>query len=272
MNAAKSVGAQFKPATTIPRLANISTRMQVLTGADVLIGGFIIGGTQAKTVVVRARGPSLAALGVTNPLANPVLQLFSGQTPIASNDDWGQAVNAAAIQSSGFAPSNALESAVLVSLAPGAYTAVITGAGGATGVGIVEVFEVGGATQPLVNIATRALVGSGGDELIGGFIIQGTGPRNVVVRARGPSLAAAGVANALANPTLTVFSGSTPVATNDDWSAGNASAAAVAARGFAPTDPREAALFLTLAPGAYTAVVTGAGGSSGVGLVEIFLQ
>ena len=259
-------------ATDPPRLANLSTRAPARTGEDVLIGGFIIGGTQSKTVVVRARGPSLAALGVPNALPNPVLQLFSGQTPIASNDDWGQAVNAAAIQSSGFAPSDSLESAVLVSLAPGAYTAVISGASGATGAGIVEVFEVGGATQPLVNIATRAVVGASGDELIGGFIIQGTGPRNVVVRARGPSLTAAGVANALQNPTLTVFAGSTPVATNDDWTVANASAPAVAARGFAPSDTREAALFLTLAPGAYTAVVSGANGSTGVGIVEVFLQ
>jgi len=259
-------------ATDPPRLANLSTRAQTLTGNDVLIGGFIIGGTVAKTVVVRARGPSLAAFGVANPLANPALQLFAGQTPIASNDDWGQASNAAAIQSSGFAPTDALESAVLVTLQPGAHTAVITGTGGTTGVAIVEVFEVGGASVPLVNISTRSLVATGTDVMIGGFIIQGTGPRNVVVRARGPSLAPFGIANPLLNPTLTVFSGQTPIAGNDDWQVGNASAGQVASRGFAPTDAREAALFLSLVPGAYTAVVSGVGGTTGVGIVEIFLQ
>ncbi len=259
-------------ATDPPRLANLSTRAQSLAGNDVLIGGFIIGGSVAKTVVVRARGPSLTAQGVANALANPTLQLFAGQSVIASNDDWGAAANAAAIQSSGFAPADPAESAVLVTLQPGAYTAVIAGAGGGTGVAIVEVFEVGGATVPLVNISTRSLVATGGDVMIGGFIIQGTGPRTVVVRARGPSLAAAGIANPLANPTLTIFAGATPIASNDDWAVGNTSAGAIVSRGFTPSDTRESALLLTLMPGAYTAVVSGAGGSTGVGLVEIFLQ
>ena len=121
-------------------LINIATRGQVLTGNDVMIGGFVIQGTRPQTVLVRARGPSLSAAGIPNPLANPVLQLFSGATMIASNDDWGTAANAAIIQSSGFAPSNALESAIRITLNPGAYTAIVTGANGGTGVGIIEVF------------------------------------------------------------------------------------------------------------------------------------
>jgi hypothetical protein len=121
-------------------LANISTRGQVLTGNDVMIGGFVIQGDTPQTVVVRARGPSLAPFGISNFLANPVLQLFSGQTQIALNDNWQQAANAADIQARGFAPTNAFESAILVTLTPGAYTAIVTGAGGTTGVGIVEVF------------------------------------------------------------------------------------------------------------------------------------
>jgi len=121
-------------------LINISTRGQVLTGDNVMIGGFVIQGSSPQTVIIRASGPSLAAAGIASPLANPVLQLFSGQTVIASNDDWGTAANAATLSASGFAPGNALESAILITLAPGAYTAIVTGAGGSTGVGIVEVF------------------------------------------------------------------------------------------------------------------------------------
>jgi hypothetical protein len=156
LNAAATVTATFS--SNPPRLANISTRMQVLTGDNVLIGGFIIGGPAPKTVVVRARGPSLTALGVPGALANPVLNLYSGQTVIASNDDFGTAPNAAQLQASGFAPSNALESAILVTLNPGPYTAIVSGAGGATGVGIIEVFEVDEFTTPLINIATRGQV------------------------------------------------------------------------------------------------------------------
>ena len=142
MNAANSVTATFSlvPSANPARLGNISTRMQTLTGDDVMIGGFIIQGDAPQTVVVRARGPSLIPFGITNALANPVLQLFSGQTLIASNDDWQSATNAAAITSSGFAPSSNLESAILITLNAGAYTAIVTGAGGGTGVGIVEVF------------------------------------------------------------------------------------------------------------------------------------
>ena len=141
LDGAKSATATFDPpSTATPRLANISTRMQVLTAADVLIGGFVIQGASPKTVVVRARGPSLAAAGVPGALANPVLQLFSGATPIATNDNWQTAANAQAIQASGFAPSDANEAAILITLAPGAYTAIVTGAGNTTGVGIIEVF------------------------------------------------------------------------------------------------------------------------------------
>ena len=273
MNAAQSVTANFvvgNPGAT-PRLANISTRMQVLLGNDVLIGGFIIGGSTPKTVVVRARGPSLTAAGVPGALSDPVLQLFSGSTVIASNDDWQAAGNAATIQSSGFAPSSNLESAIYTTLNPGAYTAIVTGFSGATGVGIIEVFEVDAPATPLINISTRGQVLTGNNVMIGGFIIQGTGPQTVVVRARGPSLTAAGVPGALANPVLQLFSGSTLVATNDDWQT-DASAAAVQSAGFAPSSALESAIRITLNPGAYTVIVTGAGGTTGVGIVEVFAQ
>ena len=121
-------------------LINISTRGNVLTGDDVMIAGFVIQGNGPQTVLVRALGPSLAPRGVQNPLANPLLRIYSGQTQIAVNDDWGTAANAAQLQASGYAPSEALDSALLITLTPGAYTAIVTGAGGTTGVGLVEVF------------------------------------------------------------------------------------------------------------------------------------
>ena len=257
--------------TNPARLANISTRMQVLTGANVLIGGFIIGGSQPKTVVVRARGPSLTAAGVPGALANPVLQLYSGATVLETNDNWQQAANAAAITSSGFAPSDALESAIHTTLAPGAYTAIVTGAGSGTGVGIIEVFEVDLPEAPLINISTRGQVLTGADVMIGGFIIQGDAPQTVIVRARGPSLTAAGVPGALANPVLQLYTGSTLVATNDNWPSAT-NAAAIQSSGFAPSDANESAILVTLAPGAYTAIVTGAGGTTGVGIIEVFAQ
>ena len=271
MSAAQSVTATFKLNTTIPRLANISTRMQVLTGNDVLIGGFIIGGTQPKTVVVRARGPSLIPFGITNALLNPTMQLFSGQTVLATNDDWGTAANAAAISSSGFAPSSAQESAILTTLGPGAYTAVVSGVGGTTGVGIIEVFEVDRPEVPLANISTRGQVLTGNDVMIGGFVIQGDSPQTVTVRARGPSLIPFGITNALADPVLELLAGQVILATNDDWQS-SADAAAIQASGFAPSDAKEAVIRITLPPGAYTAIVRGKNGGTGVGIIEAFAQ
>jgi uncharacterized repeat protein (TIGR01451 family) len=259
-------------ATTIAdsaRLVNISTRMQVLTGDNVMIGGFIIGGSASKTVVVRARGPSLAPTGISNFLANPLLQLFSGQTQIAANDNFGTASNLAELQASGFAPPHAAESAILVTLAPGGYTAIVSGVGGTTGVGLIEVFEVDHTEIPLLNIATRGKVLTGNDVMIGGFVIQGSGPMNVVVRARGPSLTETGVPGVLANPHLQLFTGQTQIAVNDNWQDA-ANAAQVQASGFAPANPLESAILTTLQPGAYTAIVTGAGGTTGVAIVEVF--
>ena len=257
------------PSTT--RLYNLSTRMQVQTGANVLIGGLVIGGTTAKQVVIRARGPSLASAGITGVLANPVLQLFSGPNVIATNDDWGSASNAAAILATGFAPTLATESAILMTLSPGPYTAIVTGLGDTSGVGIIEAFEVDQPAAPFINISTRGPVLTVNDVMIGGFIIQGTSPQTVLVRARGPSLASAGVTGALANPRLQLFSLATEISSNDDW--GTASnVAQIQASGLAPSDPLESVILITLNPGAYTAIVSGVGGTTGVGIVEVFAQ
>jgi hypothetical protein len=202
---------------------------------------------------------------------NPVLQLFSGQTQIAANDDFGSAPNLAQLNATGFAPLDGRESAILMTLAPGAYSAIVSGAGGSTGVGLVEVFEVDHPDSPLINISTRGQVLTGADVMIGGFVIQGNVPRTLVIRARGPSLVPTGIANPLANPVLQLIRSSDGVtlAANDDWQVGG-NAAGLAASGYAPANPLESAVLVTLEPGAYTAIVTGAGAGTGVGIVEVF--
>ena len=253
------------------RLVNVSTRMAVLTGENVLIGGFIVQGATPKTLVVRARGPSLTPFGITNALANPRLDLYAGPTVIASNDDWGTAANAPDLVASGLAPGNAREPALLVTLAPGAYTAMVTGVGGTTGVGIVEVFEVDAPTSPLANLSTRGFVQSGQNVMIAGFAISGDAPKTVILRARGPSLGALGVAGPLGNPVIQLYNGSTLLAQNDDWQSGP-DAAAIQAAGFAPSNALESALRASLPPGLYTVVVSGVAGTGGVAIVEVFAQ
>jgi hypothetical protein len=251
--------------TSIPRLAGISTRGRVLTGDDVMIGGFIIGGATPKKVVVRARGPSL---GVAGALADPVLTLVPSSGPVVANDDWQTAGNAAELAASGFAPAAAKESAIMASLAPGAYTAIVSGAGNTTGVALVEVYEMDHPEIPLVGISTRGQAQSGDNVMIGGFIIQGSAAQTVVIRARGPSL---GMAGSLADPTLTLVPASGPVVTNDDWQTA-ANAADLAASGFAPANAKESALLITLNPGAYTTIVSGVGGTTGIAIVEVYAR
>jgi hypothetical protein len=233
----------------------------------------VIGGSASKTVAIVATGPSLAQFGIASPLANPTLTLVrsSDQAVLATNDDWQTASNAAAIQSSGFAPSNTLESAILTSLPPGAYTAIVSGVGGGTGVAVAGVYEVGQIDVPLVNISTRGRVMTGNDVMIGGFVVGGTSPKTLAVVGTGPSLTQFGISNPLANPTLTLVRSSDQavIATNDDWQTA-ANAGQLAAGGFAPSNALEPALLVTLAPGAYTAVLSGVGDTTGVGIVGVY--
>jgi hypothetical protein len=256
-----------------PRLGNISTRMRVLTGNDVRIGGFVIGGAATKSVAIVATGPSLAAFGIASPLANPMFRLVrsSDQVTIATNDDWQTAANASALQAAGFSPSHPLEAGLLVNLPPGAYTAVVEGAGGATGVAVIGVYEVGAPTIPLANISTRGRVLTGNDVMIGGFVIQGSGAQAVAIVATGPSLAPFGIANPLENPRITLVRSSdqATLATNDDWQA-DSNASQLQAAGFAPTNPLEAGLYRTLQPGAYTVIVEGVGGGTGVAVIGVY--
>ncbi len=254
-----------------PTLSNISTRGQVRTADNVMIGGFIISGSTPKTVLIRARGPSLTPFGVVGALANPTVSLYSGATALATNDNWGSAANAADITATGLAPTNSFESAILTTLPPGPYTAIVSGVGSTSGVGIVEVLEIDNPASPLSNISTRGRVETGASVLIGGFVISGTTPKTVLIRARGPSLTPFGVVGALANPMMSLYSGSTVLASNDDWGTA-VNAADITATGLAPTNALESAILTTLPPGAYTVIVQGVGGTSGVGIVEVLAQ
>ena len=261
------------PPDPTPRLSNISTRMQVLGGSNTMIAGIIIGGSTPKTVAITATGPSLAPFGINDFLANPQITLVrsSDQSVVATNDDWQGDPNAAQLQAAGFAPADAHEAGLYVTLPPGAYTAIVQGAGGGTGVSVAGVFEVDHPEIPLVNISTRGEVLTGGDVMIGGLTVSGSAPQAVVITATGPSLAPFGIPNPLANPVLTLVRSSdqSVIATNDDWTnAPNVSH--IQASGFAPADPHESAIMVTLDPGAYTAIVQGAGGGTGVAVVGVF--
>ncbi|MBS0658738.1 MAG: hypothetical protein JSR82_10900 [Verrucomicrobia bacterium] len=252
-------------------LINVSTRLQVETGTGVAIAGFVLSGDAPKRCLVRALGPSLTAAGVNGALADPQLELrdSDGQL-VAQNDAWADDAAASEVRAAGLAPGDALEGALLRTLAPGAYTAVVRGAAAGTGVALVEVYDLAPApTARPVNVSTRGSVGTGERVLIGGFVLQGDRPRRVIVRALGPSLAAFGVNGALNDPVLELRDAlGNLAASNDDWQ--QSQAVEIRASGFAPTRNAEAALIRTLAPGLYTAIVRGKSETTGVGLVEVY--
>ncbi|MEY2562485.1 MAG: hypothetical protein QOH88_678 [Verrucomicrobiota bacterium] len=260
----------WRPAVAQPPIvfSNIATRMRVGAGDNAMIGGFIITGNVQKKVIIRGMGPSLSSVGVQGVLSNPVLELFQGNTLIASNDDWQQAPNTNEIPN-GFAPSNARESVIVTTLSPGNYTAVVRGAGGESGIGIVETYDLTpSTTSKLGNISTRGFVESGDNAMIGGLILTG-GSARVIVRAMGPSLRNVGITNPLLDPTLQLInSNGATVAFNDDWQ--QAPNTNEIPNGFAPTDQRESVIVQALAAGNYTAVVRGKGSAVGVGLVEVY--
>ncbi len=251
-------------------LANISTRVEVQSGDGLTISGFIITGPGPKTVVLRGVGPSLADSGVSGPLADPVIHLFNaGGSVIGWNDNWRDAQRDELL-ASGLAPARDGEAAILRTLGPGAYTASLSGQGGGTGVGLLEVYDIN-PTSPahLVNISSRGFVGTGDNVMIGGFILRGTAPLRVLVRALGPSLAGFGVAGPLADPSVEVRdSHGTVLATNNNWR--DTQEGEIFATTLPPTDNFEAASVLTLAPGPYTATLRGADGGVGIGLLEVY--
>lgn len=279
INGAHSIydgGPSFLSTNPSPNLVNLSTRALVGTGDRVLIGGFIIQGSQPATVILRAVGSSLGSHGITNPLADPVIELRTGTGAlIAENDDWVSGGDSSTIASYRLDPPGSLESALLQTLAPGNYTAIVSGfdngAGPTTGVALVELYDLttGGRAG---NISSRGQVLFGNDVMIAGFIVGGPSAKEVIIRALGPSLSGAGVGGALPDPSLEVRDGNGElVRSNDDWNQ-DAGAAQIAARGFAPASPKESALLLTLAPGAYTSIVRGVNGATGIALVEVYDQ
>ena len=271
------------PNSADSRLASLASRTRTANGDQIAIAGFSIAGTAAKPVLIRAAGPTLGALGVNGALAAPRLELYRGPTEIGTNAGWSTAINAAAISSAAarsgaFAfPAGSADSAILTTLAPGGYTVLMSAGTGAAGVGLLEVYDLAapapGANLP--SLATRAIAGPGADALILGLTIAGPAPKRVLIRGAGPALAQFSLGGLLARPQLTLFSGLTPVLQNTGWStspdaAAFASAAAQAgAFAFAPGSA-DTAMIVTLAPGAYTAQVSGIGDTTGLALVEIY--
>ncbi len=258
------------------RILNFSTRGFVQTGNNVLIGGFIVTGASPKQVILRALGPTLGQFNVPNALANPVLDLYDARSVlITSNDNWGSAPNAAAISASGFAPPNSLESAILTTLSPGNYTAIVRGANNSSGVALVEGYDLDNtALSKFGNVSTRGFVQTGANVMIAGVIVQGPDSENVIIRGLGPTLGQPpfNVPNALQDPFLDLRDANgNPMMTNNNW--GSASnAAAISSSGYAPPHSLEAAILITLAPGNYTAILSGVNGTEGVGLVEVYAQ
>lgn len=252
------------------QLLNISTRLRVLTGDNVLIGGFIVLGPDSKQVIIRGIGPSLGGT-VGGVLADPILELHAGDgTIISTNNNW-KSDQQSAIEATGLAPTDDLESAIVATL-PGngaSYTAILKGNGGTTGIGLVEAYDLDTtADAKLANISTRGFVDSGDNVLIGGFI-AGEGVSDVIVRAIGPSLTDFGIVGALPNPTLELHNlFGDIIASDDDWK--DSQQTEIAATGLQPTKDLESAILATLSPGAYTAIVRGVNDTMGVGLVEVY--
>lgn len=253
------------------RLLNISTRLAVQTGDNVLIGGFIITGKTSKRIIVRGLGPSLASQNVQGALDDPTLELHSGSTVVAADNNWKDSQEAE-VRGTGIPPSDNRESAIVRTLNPGKYTAVLAGNGGTTGVGLVEAYDLDQSVPSrLANISTRGVVGTQASVLIGGFIIgpDAGGTPHVILRAIGPSLTDQHVQGALQDPILELHDeqGHT-LATNDNWQ--QSQKAEIEATGIPPSDPRESAIVARLKPGKYTGVVRGKNDTTGVALVEVY--
>ena len=280
------------PNANASRLGNISTRAFVQTGDNVMIGGFIVQGTGPKTVILRAIGPELSAppYNIPNALADPTLELHNGiGTLIASNNNWQTTIiggiittnQVSAIQNSGHAPTQPSESAIIATLQPGNYTAIVRGANNTTGVALVEVYDIDGQVSSILgNVSTRAFVQTADNVMIGGFIVQGTGQKSVIVRAIGPELSAPpfNIPNALGNPTLELHNGSGAlIASNDNWQTTiiggiitSSQVGAIQNSGHAPTQASESAIIATLPAGNYTAIVRGVNNTTGIALVEVY--
>ncbi|HTG29577.1 MAG TPA: PQQ-dependent sugar dehydrogenase [Methylomirabilota bacterium] len=271
---AQGSGGQVFRVSALPAQAlNISGRARVETGQGVVISGFIVTGTTPKRVGVRALGPSLANFGVSSPLADPIIQLNRGDGSLVMvNDNWKN-TQQAEITAAGLAPPDDREAALIVTLSAGNYTAIVSGKNGGTGVTLAEVYDLDQAADSrLANISTRAPIGTGSDVLIGGFITGSKiGATRIAVRALGPTLQRFGIANPLPDPRLELHNANGALLTsNDNWQSDASQAALITGYGLAPPNSLESAIAISLAPGPYTAIVTGKNNQTGIGLIEIY--
>jgi hypothetical protein len=269
-----NVNGSCRTGTPAPTEAlNISTRLRVEIGDKVMIGGFIITGNAPKSLVLRGMGPSLINSGISDVLADPVLALCGANGAlIFQNDNWRD-TQEALIQGTIYQPGDDRESAMIQTLQPGAYTAILTGKNQTTGVGLVEVYDNDqAADSQLANLSTRGFVQTGNNVMIGGFILGGdTGNTQVAIRGIGPSLTQSGLSNVLADPTLELHnSNGTTLVSNDNWQDDPASASQLATNGLALHNNLESGIFTTLPPGAFTAILAGKNGGTGIGLVEVY--
>jgi hypothetical protein len=251
--------------------------LRVDTGDKVMIGGFIITGNVAKPVALRGIGPSLTNSGLpaASVLQDPVLELRGASGAlITSNDNWKDSPQKNQIQGTIYEPTDDREAVILATLPPAAYTVILKGANNTTGIGLVEAYDNNAAIDSeFGNISTRGFVRTGDEVMIGGFVLGGSGnPTDIVVRALGPSLSSAGLSNLLADPTLEMHNANgTIMISNDDWQSDPVSAGELIAHNLAPSDPKESAIFTSLAPpGQFTAIVAGKNGGIGIALVEIY--
>jgi hypothetical protein len=263
------------------QLLNLSTRMRVSTNEKVLIAGFIVTGTAPKRIIIRGIGPSLS--GFSGVLSDPILELHQGNTTLILNDNWKTRQDGssqqAEVEGTGIPPTNDLESAIVTTLSPGTYTVILSGSNGASGIGVVEVYDLDqAASSELANLSSRGFVDVNNDVMIGGLIVGGAntdGKATVLVRALGPSLTGQGIQNPLPDPVLELHdSNGAAVASNDNWKINDqtqqSQESAIRATTVAPSNDSEAALIATLSPGTYTAIVRGKNNTTGVGLVEVY--
>jgi len=287
-NSSTSTGGRYCAPGPPPQLGNISTRAFVQTGDNVMIGGFIVQGTERKRVIIRAIGPELTGFGVPNVLADPILELHdSTGALIASNDNWQHTIiggiitedQVREIMATRRAPRDPRESAIIADLPAGNYTAIVRGVNNTMGVALVEAYDLSPESNSILgNISTRSLVQTGDNVMIGGFIVQGTQAKRVILRAIGPELSQYNVPNPLLDPALELHDSSGAlIASNDDWQhtiiggiITSDQVREIRSSGYAPRDGRESAIIATLPPGNYTGIAHGKNIVIGIALVEVY--